>query len=102
MVIRPVKLSSELRGIKIVGHRNFVEAKAAEDSRTPRPRGIGIALQMSRSVVECGCPLPLSTRMTESFNHTFGTQLFPSSGTCFRLRPMATETTRARRADHVI
>ena len=27
---------------------------------SPRPRGIGIAQQMSPSVVECGCPLPLS------------------------------------------
>src|SRR5207248_2081292 len=37
-----------------------VPAKAAEGSRTPGPVGHTRASRNSRSVLECGCPLPLS------------------------------------------
>src|SRR5580765_565573 len=33
--------------------------KAAEGSRTPRPVGVSNVLSTSRSVLKCGCPLPL-------------------------------------------
>src|SRR2546423_1466426 len=37
-------------------------AKAAEGSRTPRPVGDSRDSRNARSVVECGCPLPLLYR----------------------------------------
>src|SRR5437879_1974626 len=40
--------------------RKFVGRKAAEGSRTPRPVGGTPHSQKARSVLECGCPLPLS------------------------------------------
>jgi hypothetical protein len=50
--------------------------KAAEGSRTPRPVGYAHGLRDARSVVECGCPLPLSHAPAE-------------------LRPLGVETERA-------
>src|SRR4051812_31747665 len=49
-----------LVGLKTVGRSAAFGEKAAEGSRTPRPVGISSALVNSRSVLECGCPLPLS------------------------------------------
>jgi oxygen-dependent protoporphyrinogen oxidase len=42
--------------------------KATEGSRTPRPVGDSLALRNARSVLECGCPLPLSGDVRQRLN----------------------------------
>src|SRR5580765_3811163 len=53
------QMTKEIRRTKLQGP-TAGEAKAAEGSRTPRPVGESLGPRYSRSVVECGCPLPLS------------------------------------------
>src|SRR5947209_8088008 len=41
-------------------HSTWLQSKAAEDSHTPGPGGNACGMGTRASVLECGCPLPLS------------------------------------------
>src|ERR1051326_4769441 len=49
--------------------------KAAEGSRSPKPGGSSRCSPSSRSVLECGCPLPLSASPYNTGLHEFMTRI---------------------------
>src|SRR5437762_11599894 len=70
----PEKLqTSSFKCFATCASRSGSSTKAAEGSRTPRPVGGLHRSQNARSVLECGCPLPLSLGLRTvagSFNHS--------------------------------
>ena len=76
--------------IKTIGRRAWLREKAAEGSRTPKPSAAQCALEKRASVLECGCPLPLSSaggRDRHFTSHSAWTELLRGApGTPLRAR----------------